>query len=552
MRVRINIIAQFISCMMISGVAFAATGIMSKYGTIQGVDGYSTNPFGSSKTYSYSNRMPVPVYENGPDVKTDECLSIVSNMVANTCANMQNCTNASLSDIRPGIILQLSRMSGGNYATACAGYMDEAFRQYKQSHAHLPQNGNTSFPAATAPTQPTNTNKSAIPLNNFFETQKPAWAIEMQERATELAEFQADNDKFYSELEPTAFPTTYADLSFSERMANNKAGYEPYQGKSAFKPIDIESLEDYNKRMNTANEEYRKRCRNLLDELIRKLQNATSEKCKEILKQLKDIDNVHNWQDNCEKNTADALKKLEALKQAAIDNGCFNTQSGGQQNSNSGNQQTSGNQQNQNFTVFERNASGLLKMRDVPPYMLEGERKLQESLKELGNLIQSNQQDKQQKMQDTPPYMQEGERKLQESFKGLGNLIQSNQQNNSLQTNTTIQYDPEINYNIPSPEHYILITGNKYELPYDVVSHTTMENFTECIKAIQQEAPHYTIDQTGKLTPDFPTKQQANDFISGMCDIGTYNNIYNNCCKGKYLYIVNTKKNTTDTVLHYE
>ena len=334
MRVSINIIAQFISCMMISGVAFAATGIMSKYGTIQGVDGYSTNPFGSSKTYSYSNRMPVPVYENGPDVKTDECLSIVSNMVANACANMQNCANASLSDIRPGIILQLSRMSGGNYATACAGYMDEAFRQYKQSHAHLPQNGNTSFPAATAPTQPTNTNKSAVPLNNFFETQKPAWAIEMQERTTELAEFQANNGKIYSELEPTAFPTTYADLSFSERMANNKAGYEPYQGKSAFKPIDIESLEAYNERMDTAkktaDEEYRKRCRNLLNELMSKLQNPTSDKCKEIFNQLKEMDNANNWQYNCEKNTDETLTKLGELKQQAETHRCFNTQSGDQ------------------------------------------------------------------------------------------------------------------------------------------------------------------------------------------------------------------------------
>ena len=484
MRVRINIIAQFISCMMISGVAFAATGIMSKYGTIQGVDGYSTNPFGSSKTYSYSNRMPVPVYENGPDVKTDECLSIVSNMVANACANMQNCANASLSDIRPGIILQLSRMSGGNYATACAGYMDEAFRQYKQSHAHLPQNGNTSFPATTAPTQPTNTNKSAIPLNNFFETQKPAWAIEMQERATELAEFQADNGKIYSELEPTAFPTTYADLSFSERMANNKAGYEPYQGKSAFKPIDIESLEDYNKRMTPTDEEYRKRCRNLLDELIRKLRKATSNKCKEILNQLKDMDKANNWQYNCEKNTDETLKKLEELKQAAIDNGCFNIQSGGQQN---------------NFN-------------DKEPDNLKD--------KELEDL-----KDK------------ERDKILEQPTDAI-----------------RVELPPEVRYpDIPINTYYILITEKKYELPYDFVSHTATEDFTECINAIRQDELLLFIDSTtGKIIPDFPTKQQAQAFIDNTCNQSTSINTYNNCCKDKYLYIVNSQNNLSEDEHHYE
>ena len=226
-------------------MAWAGPAVMSKYGTIQGVDGYSTNPFWSSNTSTYSNRMPVPVYENGPDVQTDECLKIVSNFVSAQCNALNNCADTSLSDIRPAIILQLSRMSGGNYATSCSGYLDEIFRQYKQAHQTPGASATFPTPSTTAKAATTNTNKSAVPLNNFFDAQKPAWAIEMQERTTELSEFQADNEKFHPELVPMDFPKTYADLSFGERMANNKAGYEPYQGKSAFKPMAIETHEEY-------------------------------------------------------------------------------------------------------------------------------------------------------------------------------------------------------------------------------------------------------------------------------------------------------------------
>lgn len=271
MRINFNIIAQFISCMMISGITFADSGIMSKYGTIQGVDGYSTNPFWSSNTSTYSNRMPVPVYENGPDVQTDECLKIVSNFVSAQCNALNNCADTSLSDIRPAIILQLSRMSGGNYATSCSGYLDEIFRQYKQAHQTPGASATFPTPSTTAKAATTNTNKSAVPLNNFFDAQKPAWAIEMQERTTELAEFQADNDRFYPELVPMDFPKTYADLSFGERMANNKAGYEPYQGKSAFKPIQVEDLDKYEKRQEQANDKKNLSPEELCKDLIEKI-----------------------------------------------------------------------------------------------------------------------------------------------------------------------------------------------------------------------------------------------------------------------------------------
>ncbi|MBP3397895.1 MAG: hypothetical protein J6K82_03110, partial [Alphaproteobacteria bacterium] len=52
------------------------------------------------------------------------------------------------------------------------------------------------------------------------------------------------NDVF--EITPGAeFPTTYADLSFTERMANKTAGYEPYKDMKAFTELKVESNETY-------------------------------------------------------------------------------------------------------------------------------------------------------------------------------------------------------------------------------------------------------------------------------------------------------------------
>ncbi|MBQ8042097.1 MAG: hypothetical protein IJ273_02090, partial [Alphaproteobacteria bacterium] len=41
-----------------------------------------------------------------------------------------------------------------------------------------------------------------------------------------------------------AFPSTYTDLSFEERIENAAAGYQPYAGKSAYRTMKIESAED--------------------------------------------------------------------------------------------------------------------------------------------------------------------------------------------------------------------------------------------------------------------------------------------------------------------
>ena len=66
----------------------------------------------------------------------------------------------------------------------------------------------------------------------------------------ELKDLQSANSTGDSVLVATAFPTTAADLSFTERMQNDAAGYAPYKDASAYRTITIESEEDYNNRVN--------------------------------------------------------------------------------------------------------------------------------------------------------------------------------------------------------------------------------------------------------------------------------------------------------------
>ena len=129
--------------------------------------------------------MPQPVYATGPQVKTDECQRIVTSLVTLQCMNANNCIGVELSDIRPAIILQLSRMTGGNYATACAGYLDGIFNDYVSQYANAAPKGiSVGFPTPAAPN--TNANGNQIQLSNPFATPAPDWATDMRERQLEL------------------------------------------------------------------------------------------------------------------------------------------------------------------------------------------------------------------------------------------------------------------------------------------------------------------------------------------------------------------------------
>ena len=140
-----GIFAVFATCYTMSH----ASTPFSKYGVIQNVQNYSSNPFWNPNS-PYNQRMPQPVYATGPDITTDECQRIVTSLVTVQCMNLNNCITTELSDIRPTIMLQLSRVSGGNYATACGGYLDGIFNDYVAQYANAaPRCFAASFPNAT-------------------------------------------------------------------------------------------------------------------------------------------------------------------------------------------------------------------------------------------------------------------------------------------------------------------------------------------------------------------------------------------------------------------
>ena len=216
----------------------------SQHGMIQNVQNYSSNPFWNPNA-PYNQRMPTAVYATGPDVETIDCLRIVASLVTTQCATRNNCIGTQLSDIRPAIMLQLSRMPGHNYATACAGYIDTAFNDYVKTYGNAAPVGVVSFPDATSanPTANGSTFTSQLP-----GAQIPQWQQEYKEREQELQNLQAQNGAGGESIQRAAFPTTYADLSFSERMENERAGYMPFKDAKAYKTLNIESQEEFRNR----------------------------------------------------------------------------------------------------------------------------------------------------------------------------------------------------------------------------------------------------------------------------------------------------------------
>ena len=240
MRVKI----KHILCGLAAVTAFIlpsySASIFSKYGVIQNVQDYSLNPAFNPNS-PYNQRLPRPVYAMGPDITTDECLRIVNSLITVQCINLNNCINATVADVRPAVMFQLSRIDTGNYATACSGYIDGVFEEYVAQYAFTAPNGT----AATFPTptmQKTNTT-SQNKIKNPYTPNVPEWASEMQERAQELQDLQSQNGTNTYGVTQAKFPATYADLSFEERMKNEQLGYESYKYTQAYDRLDIDNVQ---------------------------------------------------------------------------------------------------------------------------------------------------------------------------------------------------------------------------------------------------------------------------------------------------------------------
>lgn len=262
-----------------------ANAILSQDGVIQNVQNYSTNPFWKTGNSAYAQRMPTAVYATGPAIETSNCQTIVTALVSSLCAQNNNCTSMRLSDIRPTIMLQLSRLPNGNYATACSGYLDGAFDNYIKTYGKQV----SSLPA-TPPAQVQFPTPTSFPAPATQIAQNPQdWQSELMKRKLELQEFQSTNGANNIGLQAAAFPKTYSDLSFEQRAENAAQGYEPYQGKSAFVQIEFEDEATYLKRkeelaimrdiLNLTNEEFCEK-------------HPTNERCKQVTAEAENRENI--------------------------------------------------------------------------------------------------------------------------------------------------------------------------------------------------------------------------------------------------------------------
>lgn len=223
--------------------ADAAVRPFSNYGQIQNVQNYSSNPFWTPDS-PYNQRMPQPVYVQGIDVDTGDCQRVVAALVASYCSARNNCIGTSLDDARPTLTVQLASIPSHNYVTPCAGFIDSEFKTYKDNNANAAPRGNTVTPFPTPTGADATGTSSEFKIENPYQDTLPQfngdnWGERMMERTQELQDLQSQNTTDTS-LVATAFPTTVADLTMTERMQNKAAGYEPFKGKSAYTQLELE------------------------------------------------------------------------------------------------------------------------------------------------------------------------------------------------------------------------------------------------------------------------------------------------------------------------
>lgn len=234
MRLKICLLIFALCCACDAGAAsYQQNTPFSQYGLIQNVQNYSSNPFWNPNG-PYNQRMPQPVYVQGADMNAGDCMRTVASLIAAECGMRNNCRGLDISDIRPTIMIQLSRLPGHNYATSCAGFLDSEFNSYVSKYSTAAPTGTpVAFPTPGAPNTSADDDVQVV-----LPTPKtPGWAQDVKERQEELQNLQSQNGAGDEKIVRADFPTTAADLSFSERMQIQAAGYAPYKDKSAYEPL---------------------------------------------------------------------------------------------------------------------------------------------------------------------------------------------------------------------------------------------------------------------------------------------------------------------------
>jgi hypothetical protein len=290
-KIRISLFAlcTLHSALYVQG-ALAVDFPLSKYGQIQNVQSYSSNPF-YNPTSPYNLRMPVPIYAQGTELDAAECRAVADALVAQQCATRGGCAGVSFSDIRPAVVIQMSNMSGHNYVSACSGYIQPAFEDYVRSANVI---GANSFPVIFPSSAEATGGKpnSQLVMGNPFERNDPAWKKEEAARQAELRELQRQNGSADVGLSATAMPTAYSDIGFEQRLDNAASGALGYQNQnwannSAYKPIKIED-----------------------NEAARTRQEAEADHIKKMADKEKELLKVRDFDDWCKKYPADCFKDL--------------------------------------------------------------------------------------------------------------------------------------------------------------------------------------------------------------------------------------------------
>ena len=196
---------------------------LSKYGQIQNVQGYSSNPFWTTNS-PYNQKLPQVIYATGPELNSAECQSVVSQLVAATCSGRNNCIGVSLDDVKPTIMVQLSKMNSHNYVAACGGFIDPAFNDYVTMYSSSVQP--SSFPNAVIPGN--NPQQAEFEIENPYKLKAPKWYNDIVDRSVELDGLQAQNATEPT-LKSTNMPKTAADLTYQERIDNAATGYEEWK-----------------------------------------------------------------------------------------------------------------------------------------------------------------------------------------------------------------------------------------------------------------------------------------------------------------------------------
>lgn len=214
----------------------AASTPFSQYGLIQNAQNYSSNPFYTPGTYGAS--YPKIVYNSGPALKPADCQVTIAALIQNICATRNNCRNATLPDVRPEIMVALSKLPVYNYASSCAGYIDGEYQKY------INPNSNTTVAESARRVMPTinaTTNATQTPFPTGTPTAQTAKKqTEYEKRAAELKSLQNQTKTSSDNITSAEFPTAFDDLSFEQKNEIKRAGYEPYKNAQTYIPLNIE------------------------------------------------------------------------------------------------------------------------------------------------------------------------------------------------------------------------------------------------------------------------------------------------------------------------